>query len=88
MVFDFKTYKDLPCEIEVFRVNGVRAELDDFCILVVDQSQGCFCNIRGIYPFSPKDSVLNKYKISHEEYQEILSRIESSFDYGHCSWCK
>ena len=31
--------------------------------------------------------ILSKYKITEEEYQEVVSKLEDGLSFGGCGWC-
>ena len=81
---------DALCELQVFTVNGVSAEYDDFGDKDDNdtgnaENYGC-----GDMRFTPKpvtDGVLFKYGISPDEYNTITGELEEKLSFGSCGWC-
>lgn len=86
-----KPYHSLPCELEVFTINGIKADKDDFGEgydheWENDEPYGC-----GYHRFDAKreyeQSILDKYNITPEEYLEICDLLEDKLYVGSCGWC-
>lgn len=71
----------LPCRLLTFTINGKDADINDFGFF------STFCKVlddlidhecpNGFVPYELPDSkVLEKYKISKEEYKEICKKLE------------
>lgn len=77
------------CELSVFRINGITADYTDFgdkydCEPESAEPYGC-----GNMRFFPKEysaSVLKKYNITKEEYNEVCNRLDC-LSFGCCGWC-
>lgn len=92
----FQTYHSLPCEAREFFINGIPAETDDFGE-EFDEGDRNACEDRDIarwgcvdYVFKRRpcsEMVLNRYKISEEEYSEICDLLEAKLSIGMCGWC-
>lgn len=82
------TYDALPCSAEIFEVKGVEASTWDFGrgSSESDGEYGCAYHEFISYD-EPKEGVLEKYKITLEEYQKICDRLERALYVGHCGWC-
>lgn len=87
MILEIKVYETL-CELEIFRVNGVDGDYDDFGIkedIHPDGSYGCgnMCFV----PKLPTNKILDKYKITADEYLKICEKLEDVLHFGCCGWC-
>lgn len=86
-LFEIKPFHCLPCALEVFKVNGVDADTEDF-----GDSDGygnCMNNTctNKFIPKLPEDSVLKKYNINLGEYKEICESLEEELFVCGCGWC-
>ena len=68
-------YDALPCELEIFTINGKKASSIDFC-----------SNMH-FEPEPPTEIVLRKYSITKEEYYSICDELENKLHVGRCGWC-
>lgn len=88
-VFSLKTSK-LDCRSYIFKIRCKSADIDDFGKLEdIDEKRACDWGC-GNMCFTPKllaQEVLDKYKISADEYKQITEALEKGFDYGCCSMC-
>lgn len=80
----------LPCELEIFTINGKSANSFDFGetfdhINGEKEVYGCY----NMYfePNPPAKEVLHKYNIIEEEYYKICNELEDKLYVGHCEWC-
>ena len=85
-----KPYRALPCALETFSINGIKADKDDFGVgRDVDEFNAApYCC--GYWKFTARlatQAALNKYKISVDEYNEVAPMLESALDVGRCCWC-
>nr|DAR87641.1 MAG TPA: Golgin subfamily A member 7/ERF4 family [Caudoviricetes sp.]DAX62841.1 MAG TPA: Golgin subfamily A member 7/ERF4 family [Caudoviricetes sp.] len=87
MKLEIRVYSSLPCEDEVFTINGIEASKDDFGEVNVEGIGNYSCLLMGFTPKMPKQGVLDKYKITLDEYEEIIEQLNDTFCYGKCSWC-
>jgi hypothetical protein len=85
-----KPFRSLPCELEVFTINGKAANYRDFGS-VFDHNEkarkpyGC-----GDMQFEPKlpiTEVLERYNITVDEYNIICTELENKLNIGKCGWC-
>ena len=83
----------LPCELEVFTINGKDADSFDFG-MTSDHKEDCDdeivaygCYNRYFEPNPPAKEVLHKYNITEEEYYKICSELEDKLYVGSCGWC-
>lgn len=79
------------CELREFRINGIEADYSDFgCKRDVNPELAepyCCGNMRFI-PGVMSDSVLNKYRITPSEWNQVVSKLESTLSFGCCGWCE
>jgi len=83
---EIKTFDALPCETEVFKVNNIKADVEDFGEVNTEPAGSYTCSI-SFEAKMPKQDVLDKYKIDLEEYEEITNKLGDVFCRGICSWC-
>ena len=85
-----KPFRSLPCRLEVFTINGKRAEQNDFGDTYdhhYEDAEPYAC--ADIY-FDPKPltkEVLDKYNITEEEYYNICNELECKLHVGGCGLC-
>ena len=78
------------CEPSKFTVNGVDADYDDFGDkgdTDPDNAEEYGC---GNMTFTPKlatDSILSKYGITLDDYNEIARQLQEDLSFGNCGWC-
>lgn len=90
MEVKMKPYNALPCALEMFFINGIRADQDDFG-MGQDESpeiEDEYCC--GYWRFTAKpatQAVLDKYHITIDEYEDIAKQLEAVLDVGACGWC-
>lgn len=86
-----RPYSALPCATEVFNINGINADIEDFGSMTDTnhfeaEPYSCAC-----MEFIPNDNhmemVMNKYEISKEEFREIQEKLEEKMYVGSCGWC-
>ena len=99
MTYKIKPYQALPCELEVFTINGIKADKEDFGTSgdypdPWDDSDygedierwGCKNYIfEKAHTINPK--VLRKYNIDEDEWDEIATELECKLHVGDCGWC-
>lgn len=80
----------LPCELEVFTINGIAANSMDFGDMYdhnegVKEPYGCW----DMYfePKLPTSDVLKHYNITVDEYNTICMELENKLYVGKCGWC-
>ena len=81
---------DALCSCAEFKINGIHADYEDFGDKYDDdrenaQEYGC-----GNMHFHPKRStpeILDKYKITVDEYNQIADELEDKLSFGCCGWC-
>lgn len=85
-----KPFHSLPCELEVFTINGIAANSMDFGDVYdhneeAKKSYGC-----GDMYFEPKlptSEVLQHYNITVDEYNAVCTELEKKLYVGKCGWC-
>lgn len=100
MKIEFKQYDTLPCEVEKFEINGVKADINDFGfpeIIMPDLDElgdamywGCGDRIWFTWELEECESwepILKKYSITKEELQEITDMLERKLSISNCGWC-
>jgi hypothetical protein len=89
MDLKFKVFGCL-CAMELFEVNGVRADSDDFGSQGDEDQQNAEDYACGNMKFCRKEStpeVLAKYSITETEYAEVATKLEDGLSFGSCGWC-
>ena len=85
-----KHYKWLPCELEVFTINGINADRDDFgyldgyCGEYEDYS--CLGRIF-IIEEDKKEEAMLKYHLTETEYDIICSKLKNECYIDECCYC-
>lgn len=85
-----KPFHSLPCELEVFTINGIAANSMDFGDVYdhneeAKESYGC-----GDMYFEsklPTSEVLQRYNITVDEYNAVCTELEKKLYVGKCGWC-
>ena len=78
------------CETKTFVVNGVKATYKDFGLKIDTQPDKYRPNICGNMRFeaiSPTQQVLDKYRISSNEYKHICTLLKGCISFGLCKQC-
>lgn len=85
-----KPFHSLPCELEVFTINGIAANYRDFGD-VYDHNEGTKepygCENMQFEPKLPTSDVLKHYNITVDEYNTICKELKKKLHVGKCSWC-
>ena len=90
MVLIIKTFHALPCELEIFTINGKDAERKDFGDTYdhdIARAEPYGCGDMYFEPKPPTKEVLHKYNITEEEYRNICKELEDKLSVGSCGWC-
>lgn len=88
MDIKIETYSALPCNVELFTINGVDA--DEFDFGDSERSGDCFeyCCNNDFTPYEvPQENVLEKYQINKDEYDEICEMLKEKLCVRSCGWC-
>ena len=83
-------YHGLPCSLETFTINGMASEEDDFgnsSDIDSDNAEEYGCGNHVFQGKMPTQAVLDKYKITLDEYSTIVGELESKLHVGSCGWC-
>jgi hypothetical protein len=78
------------CSASIFIINGIDAEEEDFGEKYDRDKENAPDYGCGDMEFTRIDStpeILEKYKISEEDYQKVCDRLESELSFGNCGWC-
>jgi hypothetical protein len=89
MKLEFKMFGAL-CEHEVFNINDVRATYEDFGDKFdrrPDKAEPYGCGDMRFTSKPATQDVLDKYKITLEDYNNICSMLEDKMSWGECGWC-
>lgn len=89
MKLELKIYGQ-SCETEVFRINGIVADYEDFGdkqdIDRMNAHDYCCANMRFI-SHEPTEEILNKYDITADEYTEVCNKLKDGLSFGRCDLC-
>ena len=86
----------LPCTTSYFSVNNIDAVLDDFGTMEDIEpfenpepySDECYsCGNMQFISKPATKAVMEKYKLTLDEYDLICNILGSVFDIGYCGWC-
>ena len=85
-----KPFHSLPCELEVFTINGNTANYRDFGD-VYDHNEEAKepygCGDMYFEPKLPTSDILKHYNITVDEYNTICMELENKLYVGKCGWC-
>ena len=78
------------CDLEKFRINGIKADIYDFGYTYDADSDnapdyGCGNRIFERYP--PTKDTLEKYNITRDEYETICDELTTALSFGRCGLC-
>lgn len=85
-----KPYNSLPCELEMFTINGKTAEYRDFGSVFdhnESEKEPYGCGDMYFEPKLPTSEVLQRYNITVDEYNTICIELENKLYVGKCGWC-
>ena len=85
-----KRYKYLPCELEVFTINGIKADRDDFGFLdgYCGEYEDYSCSRRiFIIEEDKKEKAMLKYHLTEAEYEVVCSELKSECYIDECGYC-
>ena len=83
-------YKWLPCELEVFTINGINADRDDFGYLdgYCGEYEDYSCSRRiFIIEEDKKEKAMLKYHLTEAEYEIICSKLKNECYIDECGYC-
>lgn len=88
-MYEMEVYGAL-CALQVFTIKGIEADYDDFGDKgdqSPDTAEDYACGDMQFIPKRPTQEVLDKYKITVDEYNEIANELASKLSFGRCGWC-
>lgn len=83
-------FGDALCYTPEFEINDIRAYKDDFGEQYdrdEENAEEYGCGDMHFTPKLPTQEILNKYKITLSEYNEICKQLEDGLSFGSCGWC-
>ena len=83
-------YNALPCELDIFTINGKSADSSDFGEVYdhdEESAETYGCGDMWFEPKPPTKEVLDKYNITDQEYYNICNELEDKLRVGRCVWC-
>lgn len=89
MTLEIRRLRNLPCELEIFKINGIDADQEDFgegSSNLGDVFSNS-CSHKFIPYKRPTEAVLRKYGITESEYAEICDRLEEELYVSGCGLC-
>ena len=78
------------CKPKSFTVKGKHADVDDFGEmqdLCPELASEFGCGDMHFIPKPAADTVLKKYSLTADEYNEICETLEDELSFGHCGLC-
>lgn len=85
-----KPFHSLPCRLEVFTINGKGADQDDFGYMHDHDAESAETDTCSDMQFEFKfitKEILDKYKITEEEYRVICYELKRVLREGKCNSC-
>ena len=85
-----KPFHALPCELEVFTINGNAADYRDFGNAFdhnEKERKPYGCGNMQFEPKLPTSDVLKHYNITVDEYNTICMELRNKLYVGKCGWC-
>ncbi len=89
MNLEIKVFSAL-CHLEIFTVNGITADEDDFVEKhdrSFDEAEEHACGDMQANVIKSTKEVLKKYQITEDEYQNIGEEVADLLSFGFCGWC-
>lgn len=81
-------FRCVPCELDVFKINGQDADVDDFG--TSGWNGNCMegtCHHEFCPNIKPTNDVLHKYNITESQYYQICDNLVDELYVGSCGWC-
>lgn len=78
------------CSLKKFEINGIRADIDDFGYkedLDPQNAPDYGCGNMSFVSRPSTCKVLDKYRITADEYNQICDQLADALHFGHCGWC-
>lgn len=89
MELTIKPYGAL-CALQVFDINGISASYYDFGDNYdhdKESAEDYGCGDMQFDAKPPTQSILDKYNINIDEYNEICIKLKDALSFGSCGWC-
>jgi len=89
MKIEFEMF-DALCTHRLFKINDIKANYEDFGEQYDRSPQTAEPYCCGDMRFTSKpatQSVLDKYKITPDEYVQICDMLTDKMSWGNCGWC-
>lgn len=83
-------FYSLPCELEVFTINGKAANYRDFGDVYEHNEEAkepYGCGDMYFESKLPTSEVLQRYNITVDEYNTICTELKNKLYIGKCGWC-
>ncbi len=81
---------DSLCVTELFVINGISADSDDFGTQGdndADNAEDYGCGDMIFERKTDTNEILKKYNITKEEYEKTAEKLEKGLSFGCCGWC-
>ena len=90
MEMELTRFKYLPCQTETFTINGINADQDDFGegYDTLPERSRWSCGNWQFFPKPHTQEILDKYKITKEEYDKICALLIEELYVGPCMYCE
>ncbi len=78
------------CATEIFIINGVQADCNDFGTQFDEEPESAepySCRNMTFKPGNASSEVLAKYKITKEEFLDIARQLAKGLSFGNCGLC-
>lgn len=78
------------CSLQTFTINGIEAEEEEFVEKYdhcPDEAEDYGCGDMRAEIIEASENVLERYKISIEDYNEIAEKVSELVSFGSCGWC-
>ena len=89
MKLELEVYSAL-CATETFKINNIDADNDDFgnsYDASPETAEDYGCGNRVFKSKLATQEVLDRYKISVDEYNEVCEQLQDKLSFGNCGWC-
>lgn len=91
MNVEIEPYSALPCELKVFKINGIDASMDDFGDSRDTAREHAADYMCGCHEFIPLDEHMKdamfRYQITEEEFRQIQEELVDVLYVGSCGCC-
>lgn len=78
------------CVPAIFKINGMEASTYDFGHtedISSETAEPYGCGDRQFISCEPTQEVLDKYRISRDEYEIVIEKLKEELSFGCCGWC-